>query len=388
MNYQDYIHNKKTYLNIQLLKYGGAAINWNNIKIIKELGKGHNGTTYSIKINNKIYALKRQKITQKEHDDIISTTMPINRELMFFKWIDRLPKNDKIFFMEMYGYRRYECDFNFVPIRGSLSDELRDSKYCQDIIVSKKDSTIENIINDLDKNSIISVFCQSVYAIHLMHSSNYYHFDTKLDNICYTKTKNKKIKLGAFGKIKTMGLIISIIDYGQVLNDTFQMNEIEKELFETAKLCNVDLFLLIEYVLMNNIKIYNQIDKQRISIKPKEVYDIIKTIDSDIYNALIGYIHDDIKITYVKDFDTFLRNEGTFEECRKNPKHREILYEIMQIYQLLYPEQYYGSLNKYFDIVFKVNDLLFSTEEILFVKKNHTNLNKILTKFIKQSAKI
>jgi len=63
------------------------------------------------------------------------------------------------------------------------------------------------------------------------------------------------------------------------------------------------------------------------------------------------------------------------------------LYEIMQMYQLLYPEQYYGSLNKYFDIVFKVNDLLFSVEEILFVKKNHTNLNKILTKFIKRSAK-
>ncbi len=384
MNYNKYHNNKMNYQRLFLTLMGGSkGIDWNDIVIIKELGKGYNGTTFSVKINDKIYALKRQKITLLEYNDTNkSTLLPINRELFFFEWINGLSENDKKFFMRMYYYRRYECDFQFVPLRGTLSDELQESKYCQDIILDKKDATIENIIDHLDKNKIISVFCQTVYAIYLMHRSDYYHFDTKLDNICFNKTKHKKIKLGIFGKIKTHGLNISLIDYGNILNINYEMNENEKELYDTAKLCNLDLFLLVEYVLMNNVKIYRQIDKHRINIKPREVFEIIKTIDPNVYKTLISYIYDEIKLLYVKDFDFFLQNGGTFDECKKIPKHMDILFEIMHVYQLLFKDKYYKSLNSYFNMVFDPNELLFTTDEILYVKKNHMNLNLILNKFI------
>lgn len=388
--YNSYQQNKNNYKELQLLKIGGNKTEteiidfpWDQIKVIQEIGKGHFGLTLEIDANGKTYALKRQKITEEEFADNQSTTLPINRELDFFKWIDSLSLEDQIFFMKMYGSMRYLCDFEFVPIRGTLPDELISSKYCQDIVVDKKDHTIENLINDLAKNEIISIFCQTTYAINLMHDDGYYHFDTKLDNICYTETKDKMISLGNNGEIKSYGRILSLIDYGQVLNQRFQMNENEKFMYNTARICNVDLFLLVEYVMMRNVLIYQQIDKQRINIKPVEIYEIIKSMDPIVYKKIIKYIWKKMKIMYVKDFDTMIKNHVTFEQCKKNPQFRESLYEVMQIYQISYPREYYESIGKYFKKQFVVNELKFTEKELLFIKKNSQDLGKILRKFIK-----
>lgn len=83
-----------------------------------------------------------------------------------------------------------------------------------------------------------------------MHNTGYYYF---IDNICDNETNDsidEFIQLGS-KKIRTYGIVPSLIDCGQILNKNFEMNQIEKQMYNVAMQCTVDLFLLIEYVLIN-----------------------------------------------------------------------------------------------------------------------------------------
>jgi hypothetical protein len=168
-----------------------------------------------------------------------------------------------------------------------------------------------------------------------------------------------------------------------VLNGNFQMNIKEKDNYIMIKQYNKDLWLLIEYMLMNNTKLYSQIEKNMIGIKPTDVFDIIKNINTDTYKQITDYMYDHMKMNYVKDFNVLVHEKDTYDECKKIIECKQIMYEIFQMYQILYPGQYYESLNKYFNINIQVNDLLFSRDEIIFVKINHNNLHKIIISFIK-----
>ena len=72
-----------------------------NIQILKILGSGMFGTTYKVKktTNNKIYALKRQKILRSFITK--NTKYYMWRELYFYSWINKLLISDQKFFMKM-----------------------------------------------------------------------------------------------------------------------------------------------------------------------------------------------------------------------------------------------------------------------------------------------
>ena len=83
----------------------------NEYKIIKKLGEGFNGIVYLIKIDNNKFVLKRQKILKKNKKKNLK--LNIWREVEFSKFVNKLPKNKRIFFMEMYDYKINICKMKY-----------------------------------------------------------------------------------------------------------------------------------------------------------------------------------------------------------------------------------------------------------------------------------
>lgn len=290
-----YIYNKINYR--QLCQYNGSlGQHGGSYKIIKEIGKGQTGQAYLIKMNNKKYILKKQGISETNYNND-TTKNPINRELIFYEWINKLNKKKQKFFVKLYSYKKYVCDFDFIPIR---SDEKITNKYCVEYIIGYKDGTLDDILfkTSLQKQ-IISYFVQTLYALYMMAKANYYHMDAKLDNITYKKTNKKYIILETFGKIKSYGKHISLIDYGNIYSATFEQNTFEQKHFNKLML-NSDLYLLIDYFLLNMANVCGQIEIQKIAIRTKELFDIIRIIKySNEYKKVTNFINDELKITEI-----------------------------------------------------------------------------------------
>ena len=82
----------------------------NKIIILKELGKGVYGTTYKVTKDDKIYALKKQKILDSDAKKDISKS--IWREIEFYKWVRKLKSNQQHFFTILYDYTiNNTCNF-------------------------------------------------------------------------------------------------------------------------------------------------------------------------------------------------------------------------------------------------------------------------------------
>lgn len=104
-------------------------INFNNIKIIKKINAGMLGTTYLCEYKKKYYALKIQHILEK--DQIEDYNNEMWREIDLYKFIDKMPNKDKIFFTKLYGYKIYNnCTHKQIrPYKIDLNDTK--SKFAQ-----------------------------------------------------------------------------------------------------------------------------------------------------------------------------------------------------------------------------------------------------------------
>ena len=76
------------------------------IKVIKKLGAGMLGTVYLIEYENKIYAMKIQKILEEEKTKNIK--FPIWREALFYNDVNKMPPESQKFFCKLYGYKIIE----------------------------------------------------------------------------------------------------------------------------------------------------------------------------------------------------------------------------------------------------------------------------------------
>lgn len=353
---------------------------WNNIKIIKSLGKGNSGEIFLINLNNKEYAMKRQKITDFYYKYI-------KNEFLFYQWIDLLNNNDKKFFMELYYYRKYNnCNFEFIPKQGEQEEELKKSKTCVDLIVGKKDGMINQIISNLSKNEILSAFIQTLYSIYLMNKKGYIHSDTKADNIFYNNTNSNNINISKFGIIPSFGYQFGLIDYGYILNEKFDLDEYDREIIEIHKIINFDLSYLINDLLLNNVILYQQIDKNKTFFDIKEIYKIIKNIPEKKYNKVLNFIKIKENVDYINDLKDILEEDDsweTYEKIFNRPKYASLIYEIIQIYQIKYPKSFYKNLKKIFNVDFK-KEYILEKKELLYIKKNQQNIKKIIKFYIKK----
>ena len=133
-----YIKYKTKYLILKNMnnQIGSGKNIFDKIKIINKIGSGFQGETYLVKIDNRELIFKRQKIT---YDEYINNTFDnqIYREIEFYKWINKLGKN-KIFFMKMISYRKIHCGEDIMLKNNFVSEKLKNSKYCLELILEKK----------------------------------------------------------------------------------------------------------------------------------------------------------------------------------------------------------------------------------------------------------
>ena len=190
-------------------------------KIIRKIGDGFFGNIYLIKIKNKKYVLKRQKILKK--DTKKNLKLLIWREIEFSEFVNKLPKNKRGFFMEMYEYKVIKCNINMkfdYGINDSKLKKLNESKYCLDIIYEYKNKTIYNLLkkNTISLKEKYSFLIQILYALDIMKKNGYTHNDLHALNITYEKYDNIKIRnYNIKSKYK-----YSLIDYGFINNKKYK----------------------------------------------------------------------------------------------------------------------------------------------------------------------
>ena len=329
-------------------------MNFEKIKIIKELGKGLFGSVYLVKIDNKIYALKRQKIVKEAIKK--NYKYEIWKEIDFYKWINKLNKNDQIFFMKLYDYQIVECNYIHKPekiIDLQLYNKLKKSPYCIDLLFDVKDITLRELINknDLDYKERLSIIIQCLYTMYLMHQSNYYHNDTHTGNIMITDCDyNKIIKLNINKKtynLKTYGYIVSFVDYGLINHPKYLLNKKDKTNYFFNKNHNMDLFVFIDTCLINdekNIYPYIKSKKQNPYLFLKKLYEenyIEYLLTKNIY---LGLWNNDEIIEWFNDFE----NNNL---SKNNYFYQGIAYEMMQLLCISNRDLFCNIFNiSYFDL--------------------------------------
>ena len=78
-------------------------MDFTKIKVIKKLGTGMVATVYLIKYNNKEYAMKKQKILEKDKDR--SSRSVTWRELFFYEYVNKMPAETQKFFCKLFDYK-------------------------------------------------------------------------------------------------------------------------------------------------------------------------------------------------------------------------------------------------------------------------------------------
>lgn len=180
-------------------------------KIIKKLGYGTKAQVFLIESENKFYALKIEKLN----------SLYFWREINFYK---------------NFGFKYPNHFYQLIDYKIENTTAKK--------IYTLVDTTLDQIIHQLDKFKIYSIIIQIVYSVFLLHSNGYVHGDLRGPNIGIINTKEIYIDILGY-KIPTYGLQIQLIDFGSIgeKEEAFKLNDIswyEKKLeSELVKLTNI-----------------------------------------------------------------------------------------------------------------------------------------------------
>ena len=208
-------------------------IDFDKVHIIKELGYGLYGTTYLAKYYNKLYALKIQHILEKDSNKDYNNE--IWREMSLYNYINKLNKEEQLFFTKLYDYSICKCEHK--QKRDGLTKshpnykkiiKLDKSPWCIKYLTEYKGKYTLNLF--LQKKKISSKLAYS-FALQIakimltLYKGGYSHNDMHFGNIMVTKTSKKYFILNN-KKIPYCGYILSSIDYGEVLHKKFGINKL------------------------------------------------------------------------------------------------------------------------------------------------------------------
>jgi serine/threonine protein kinase len=344
----------------------------NKYNIIDEIGKGLYGTTYEVEYNNKRFALKKQKILEKDLKKNLHSS--IWREFDFYKWVDKLDKKDQIFFMKLYdNFFEDNCKLNQIRNIKSTYEfrELDKSKHCINLVLDLKEGTINKINLHLDQK--ISLLIQILYIIYLLRKDNWMHRDIHPGNIAYTKVDKYtqiEIKINKKKyKINTHGYIFSLIDYGSCINKKHLKNKYEKKEFNKGFNMNFDLWCFIEDYCLNNYENGITLRENKFNTK-------------NFHRNLINHIYKTNKMLYEKIkfimINSDIMQQNLFLNFEKNNKYDDILlYNFSQYVQIYETEIYYEFLK------INIRDNKYPKEILEFIKINYDKLDKLITILIK-----
>ena len=217
----------------------------NKASIIKKLGNGFAGITYLIKLKNKKYALKIEKIPEKYalKKNLKSREW---REINFsLNFANKYPNQ----FTILYKYdiindcshiQEFPHDLKTFPeYIQKIFIEKNNSNYCIRKVYSLIDIILKDVINSLSKLQIYSMIAQITYILYLMNKNGYTHNDLHSKNIGVVKTIKKYLTI-LNNKIPLLGYQYKAIDYGMVLHKKYKMDKIEKVMHNKNKLNEID----------------------------------------------------------------------------------------------------------------------------------------------------
>jgi len=182
----------------------------NKYKIIKKIKSGGQGSVFLTKYNNKKYALKIEKIIEKDITKNLSSIYW--REIEFTTYMNKKYPN---LFLKLYAHDIVN-NYNFTldnPYNIEYIDKLNKSKYCSRKVYEYIDTTLDKIINNLSYNELYSILIQLCYIIYIMNKNGYTHNDIHISNIGIKNTNKNNIII--FNKrIPSYNKIVKILDYG------------------------------------------------------------------------------------------------------------------------------------------------------------------------------
>jgi len=358
-------------------------------KILEKIQNNLFTLVFLIKNSKKKYILKRQKILNKHIKKNLK--YEIWREIDFSEFVNKLPKNKRIFFMQMYEYKIVEnCDkklFDKLPkimLKDKIYKELDKSKYCIDLIYEHKGKQFKNLLkkNNLSLKEKYYFLVQLFYALSIMKKNGYSHNDIHPGNITYNTSKsNIKIK----NKNINSKYVYSLIDYGLVNHKKYNL---KKNKFDNKSDNNISIFsqilnrknILIEIYKENKWKLDNNLfDPNKMYFSLLKMYDY-KEIWNKIKEKLLKKFPEFIK------FYNFFENSLNLKEITDyiwNPKNNTI--NITEYIDSLFLA--YDSKNYY--KIFGLNKLnknsFIPGNDIEFIILNFYNYNKLVNYFLSKN---
>jgi hypothetical protein len=143
----------------------------------------------------------------------------------------------------------------------------------------------------------------------------------------------------------------------------------------------VDIWFLIEYVLLNNTYIYKQIDKDRMVIKPHEVFDMIKAV-YQISPNIYWHISSILTNEGNRFIDTEIANpQSQYVDVKKDHMFKSLMYEFMQKLQIYHPKEFKTVLGSYFERHIILSDVI-DYGLIKKISENKTDLNRCIDMII------
>ncbi len=281
-------------------------------KLDKKLGSGMFGTTYLATWKNKKYALKIEKISEKDLTHDLSS-----RDWRDIEFSENFANNYPEQFIYLYKYdlindckHIQEYPTGDIPqhLPKDVIDILKEkqaSKYCIRKVYSLIDTTFSKAYNTFTKEQFYSFLGQMAYINLLLKKSGYTHNDLHGENVgVLYVNKNKKLDILGY-KFPTFGVQFKAIDYGMIMNDKYILNKDEKKMHNYYK--NEELSRLIRRMVVFEGKKLITSDKDAELLKDVKKHFLFKTtkdLSEDIDDRFIIF-----QILYPEEFQKMYLKE-------------------------------------------------------------------------------
>jgi len=321
-----------------------------DIKFIKELGSGGNGTAYLVKRGNEklVYKLERM--------DVFDEDKPLQSE--YYRQVD-FNKNiavhhpDKFLVLKSQGII-IDCEYvhpkheefmkHFGKERKRRYVRKNSQPNCYFLLYSPYlDGSFVHVRNRIHKSPklFLDFMYQIISSINIMRKKGYSQNDYGPNNIMYKKIGNKYQWY--------------LIDYGNICHKKFPISELDKDIRGKISYC-LDLFQFVitccfnrdsinKFIKKYNLKQFNNSELRKNIKKESEYKEIIKHIPSstkkELFDEIVLFI---VKILYPF---VFFKCAGVPEKIYKKYKNKQLYPELL-VYCLKHhtDKSYISILNK------------------------------------------
>ena len=337
---------------------------FDNVVCLRKLGEGMLGSTYLARYKGKYYARKIQHILEKDITKNYSSDLW--RELELYKYISKLPKNDRLFFTHLYGYNIFNnCDHiqmrrSKINLDEKFAQKLKrldESDYCVEYLLDYNGKlTLSKYLTRHfpSRNTTYMMMLQICKIIYVLYEGGYSHNDLHPGNIMMKKTDKKYFDFRG-RKVPYYGVQLIAIDFGEVLHKKFGIKytgHLKQFLTDPEQFMFHEMF----YSCINVMNYVSRMIKDCDDAKKKIPWEIKGRWDKGMVSII--HKHPDFislsKDKYLrifphvtKDLDRFISNMNIPSDNRSLPRNNIHRYDISHVmsrlmleFQIFFPEKY------------------------------------------------